>query len=110
MLRSLARYAALLSLTSCVAPVGVEGVSVPPDSAKICARHCDTIGMRLSAVAIMANNVGCVCQPNEPAKPAEPAPQARAGEEFQRGNINGMATVLMRSVEEQARRVRSVSY
>jgi hypothetical protein len=105
---SFARIAALLCLTGCVAPVGVEGVSVPPDSAKICAKHCDTIGMRLSAVAIMANNVGCVCQPNEPVK-TEATPQARAEEELQRGNAIGMASVLMRSVEEQTRRVRSRS-
>src|SRR5262249_434443 len=57
-----------LSLTACMAPVGTSGmVSVPPDAAQSCAQHCQTIGMRLTAVAIMANNVGCVCQSPAPA-------------------------------------------
>jgi hypothetical protein len=59
---------AALSLTACMAPVGTSGViSVPPDAAQTCAQHCQTIGMRLTAVAIMANNVGCVCQSPAPA-------------------------------------------
>src|SRR4029453_9367487 len=59
---------AALSLTACMAPVGTSGVvSVPPDAAQSCAQHCQTIGMRLTAVAIMANNVGCVCQYPAPA-------------------------------------------
>jgi hypothetical protein len=59
---------AALSLTACMAPVGTSGiVSVPPDAAQSCAQHCQTIGMRLTAVAIMANNVGCVCQSPAPA-------------------------------------------
>jgi len=63
---------AALSLTACMAPVGTSGViSVPPDAAQTCARHCQTIGMRLTAVAIMANNVGCVCQNPGPAGSAE---------------------------------------
>jgi hypothetical protein len=53
---------AVLPLTGCVATVGVSQVSIPANSAQICDRHCQTIGMRLSAVAIMAENVGCVCQ------------------------------------------------
>ena len=57
-----------LSLTACMAPVGTSGVvHVPPDAAQSCAQHCQTIGMRLTAVAIMANNVGCVCQSPAPA-------------------------------------------
>jgi len=59
---------AALSLTACMAPVGTSGVVyVPPDAAQSCAQHCQTIGMRLTAVAIMANNVGCVCQSPTPA-------------------------------------------
>jgi hypothetical protein len=61
--RDLSLVLAALSLTACMAPVGTSGViSVPPDAAQSCAHHCQTIGMRLTAVAIMANNVGCVCQ------------------------------------------------
>ena len=54
---------AMLPLSACMATVGVDARSIPPDAAQTCARHCQTIGMRLSAVAIMAENVGCVCQP-----------------------------------------------
>src|SRR5215475_1105037 len=62
---------AALSLTACMAPVGTSGVvSVPPDAAQSCAQHCQAIGMRLTAEAIMANNVGCICQPPAPAGPA----------------------------------------
>ena len=66
--RELSFVLATLSLTACMAPVGTSGViSVPPDAAQSCAQHCQTIGMRLTAVAIMANNVGCVCQSPAPA-------------------------------------------
>ncbi|MCC7542942.1 MAG: hypothetical protein IT379_42395 [Deltaproteobacteria bacterium] len=52
-----------ISLGACMAPVGTGGVvSVPSDAATQCESHCASIGLRLGAVAIMANNVGCVCQ------------------------------------------------
>jgi hypothetical protein len=72
---------AALSLTACMAPVGTSGiVSVPPDAAQSCAQHCQTIGMRLTAVAIMANNVGCVCQSPAPAgSPAGSSSRADPG-------------------------------
>ena len=68
---------AALSLAGCMATVGVNNVSIPPDAALTCGRHCQTIGMRLSAVAIMANNVGCVCQ-----TAAEPRASAEAAGQF----------------------------
>ena len=56
----------LLLLTSllpaCTAHVGAETVQIPSNSASICARQCRSIGLQVTAVAIMANNVGCVCQ------------------------------------------------
>lgn len=68
---------AVLSLSACMATVGVDARSIPPDAGQTCARHCQTIGMRLSAVAIMAENVGCVCQPA-----AAPVASAEAAGEF----------------------------
>jgi hypothetical protein len=59
---SLGLLLAVLPLGACMAPVGVSGRTIPTNAAKICAGHCRTIGMTLSAVAIMAENVGCVCQ------------------------------------------------
>jgi hypothetical protein len=77
----------VVPLGACVAPVGVSNVSIPKDAAETCARHCRTIGMRLTAVAIMAQNVGCVCQGG-----AEPA---TGGDEV--GELStpaaGMATI-----------------
>jgi hypothetical protein len=79
------------SLPACVATVGVQGMSIPSDAAQTCAKHCQTIGMRLSAVAIMAENVGCVCQfPSEPKASAEAAGQFGAP-------IGGMAAVVMQT-------------
>ncbi len=54
---------ATLPFAACEAMVGVaNNVSIPRNAASVCAGHCQSIGMRLSAVAIMANNIGCVCQ------------------------------------------------
>jgi hypothetical protein len=86
-----------LALVSCVAPVGVSNVSVPPDAAKTCASHCESIGLRLSAVAIMANNVGCVCD----AKSASPNAQTAQDS----SPAAGMATLVVQ--EEEARQARA---
>src|SRR5262245_64914470 len=82
---------ATLSLTACMAPVGTSGaVSVPPDAAQSCAQHCQTIGMRLTAVAIMANNVGCVCQsPTPPGSSSRAAPGSTGRRSF---SVNEGAT------------------
>jgi hypothetical protein len=53
------------------------------------------MGLRLSAVAIMANHVGCVCQPG----PTAPQGPGASGE--QSVGASGMATLLM--LEEQER-------
>ena len=104
-----------LSLTACMAPVGTSGmVSVPPDAAQSCAQHCQTIGMRLTAVAIMANNVGCVCQSPAPAgSPAGSSSRADPGSTDRRlfglnvgatesaTTTAGMATILMEQERQQ---------
>jgi hypothetical protein len=80
-----------------MAPVGSE-LSVPPDAAQTCAEHCESIGMRLSAVAIMASNVGCVCQGGKTTAGSEgnAAESATAAA--------GMATILMQqAAAENAR-------
>ena len=106
---------AALSLTACMAPVGTSGViSVPPDAAQTCAQHCQTIGMRLTAVAIMANNVGCVCQyPAPVGSAATSSSRAAPGSADRRSfGVNegatesatttaGMATILMEQERQQ---------
>jgi hypothetical protein len=53
--------------------------------------------MRLSAVAIMANNVGCVCQ-YPSGQPAAPAAIDETG-----SSTAGMATIMLQQQEETAR-------
>lgn len=75
---------------NCQAPVG-SAREVPPDAADTCAEHCQTVGMRLTAVAIMASNVGCICQ-HGGEKGAAPGGEASAA---------GMATIML---QEEAQR------
>jgi hypothetical protein len=96
--------AALLACSGCDAPVGTHGaVNVPSDSAQICENHCASIGLGLSAVAIMANNVGCVCQPKAPDGGTKPADSTPEDAEKQANNAltAGMATLML---QEEARR------
>src|SRR5262245_27685538 len=92
------------SLTGCEATVGAAGVvSVPPNSAAICAGHCHSIGLQLSAVAIMASNVGCVCQrPGTP--PQSPTAAGETGTP-----IGGMTALLMQQAADEARRRQAYS-
>jgi hypothetical protein len=40
-----------------------SGAKLPPDSAAECGNLCASIGLSLSAVVVVQNSVGCVCQP-----------------------------------------------
>lgn len=81
-----------LSSAGCAAAVGTSGVMyVPKDAATTCASHCDSIGMQLGSVVIMANNVGCVCN----AKDAPAASSAAAG---------GVAALMMDDDERRQQR------
>jgi hypothetical protein len=80
--------AAALLITGCrgTARVGVgERMDIPRDSAGQCTRLCDSIGLGLDSVVVMASNVGCVCRA-APAPGAAPAASASAG---------GMAAILI---------------
>lgn len=90
-LRAAVLVVALLSV-GCVAPVGASDTKIPKDGASQCASQCAEMGLRLSAVAIMANNVGCVCQP-------PPSGQASRGENAV--GPAGMATLLMLEQQRQ---------
>ncbi|MGH1343518.1 MAG: hypothetical protein ACRBN8_18300 [Nannocystales bacterium] len=82
--------ALLAGLTGCPAVVGTSGLTtVPPDAGKTCTTHCNTIGMDLGAVAIMANNVGCVCQPRTTQADASAAVSA------------GMVTIMIQRQQEE---------
>ena len=84
----------VVPLAGCMAPVGVSnGWTVPNDAGNVCTQQCRTIGMNLSAVAIMANNIGCVCQTG-----AGSAPVATTGA----SSAAGMATISMLNAQQQA--------
>ena len=95
MLNRLLRTLLLVApLAGCgVAPVGVSGaISIPHDARNVCSQQCGTIGMNLSAVAIMANNIGCVCQTGAGAPPVATTGASSAA---------GMATISMLEEQEQ---------
>ncbi len=37
-------------------------MNIPPDAANQCKSQCESVGLELSAVAIMAGTIGCVCE------------------------------------------------
>ena len=51
----------LVSLVACQAALPAN--SVPREAAGECAKHCGTLGMTLSAMVVIANMTGCVCEP-----------------------------------------------
>jgi hypothetical protein len=82
-----------LLVAACSATVGTGGiVSVPSDSQDTCKTDCSDIGMTLASVVIMANQVGCVCNPKGGTTSHDQAAAAAGG---------GMAAVL---AEEEAQR------
>ncbi len=53
----------LVLVAGCVTTPPVRGgLKLPPDSAVECERLCASIGLSLSAVVVVQNSVGCVCQ------------------------------------------------
>jgi hypothetical protein len=83
----------VVSLAGCVAPVGVSSAfSIPNDAGNVCSQQCRTIGMNLSAVAIMANNIGCVCQTRSATPPVATSAASSAA---------GMATITMLNQQQQ---------
>ena len=81
------------SVAGCTAPVG-SSLRVPSDAADTCRRLCGGIGLELSAVAIMANNVGCVCEEHRQTSRSSAATHREAV-------TGGMATILL---QEESRR------
>lgn len=82
----------LAFLSGCPATVGKTGlVQIPSDAAQTCSSLCSEIGLELSAVAIMASNVGCVCQP------ATTTPSARSAT----GIAGGMTTIMLEEQRSQ---------
>ncbi len=92
----------LLLLTSllpaCTAHVGAETVRIPSNSASTCAHQCRSIGLQVTAVAIMANNVGCVCQHRSQASvDSDLVAQSST-------TAAGMSTIMMQDAAQDAQR------
>src|ERR1700752_4046386 len=79
------------SIAGCMAPVG-SSLRVPSDARDTCRRLCAGIGLQMSAVAIMASNVGCVCQEHRQGS------QSAADRE---AVTAGMATILLEEEEQR---------
>ncbi len=82
-------FLGLVATMGCAAKVGVENRTIPTDSASTCAVQCESIGLELSAVALMAETIGCICQ----ASAAEASEQSAAVSA-------GMATIMIQAAEE----------
>jgi hypothetical protein len=79
-------FVGALSIAGCVPPpaaVSSQGFQALRDAATTCKAQCESIGMALGSVVIIANNVGCVCS----AKGAPAAPAA--------GAAGGMAVLML---------------
>ena len=84
----------VLAYGACTAPVG-SNLEVPSNATSTCETHCRSIGLELSAVAIMANNVGCVCQ-----RARSPQLTSDGGESV----TAGMATIMLQQEEQERSR------
>ena len=57
---------ALLLTSACTTAAPVHGLfSLEKDAGVQCKKHCGDLDMRMSAVVIIANMTGCVCEPLE---------------------------------------------
>lgn len=100
--------AVFLLVAACTTPakVGVgRAIEVPQDSAARCSAMCESIGLTLDSVVVMASNVGCVCRKAAEANPSTPTVSGVAGA------TGGMAAILLQAErktqeEEQQRRRR----
>ena len=78
-------------------------LSVPKDTPEVCTQHCDSMGMRLAAVVLIANSEGCVCEPRD-ASPATPRAGAAAAGITPILAAASAAAVHRQQQEEQRRR------
>jgi hypothetical protein len=107
MTRALSVFTALLVsslLVGCMpAPVGAAGFSsVPTDGASQCADQCGKMGLRLSAVAVMANHVGCVCE--VPPAGGQVAPASAGKQSLAPAGMATLALLAQAQADEEQRR------
>jgi hypothetical protein len=90
--------ALLVALAGCPrAPVGVENVELPADSAATCQAQCGKVGLRMQSLVIMANYVGCVCAP------ADDVERPSAGAGAAGGGLAAIMVLQQQQAAEQQR-------
>ncbi len=95
--------ACLLPLACTTASVGVGNsvlLQVPSDGVAQCDSQCGTMGLRTTAVVVMAGRIGCVCESAGAAARTDEESAALAG---------GMAAVVQQEQEEERRRQRAAA-
>lgn len=85
-----------LLVIGCAASVGVQDNTIPHDAAQTCENQCQRIGLQMSAVALMAETVGCVCRRADSDAPSESAAASAAG----------MATIVLQQAQHQQQQQR----
>lgn len=75
----------------CAANVGVENAKIPSNAARTCESQCQHIGLTMTAVAMMADTVGCICQP-----PAATSSRDNAG-----ATAAGMSTIMLQRERQE---------
>src|SRR5690349_10974924 len=85
----------VMATAGCTAKVGAQEKTIPSDAAGTCEAQCQQIGLHMTAVAIMAETLGCVCQATDAG--GAPGAAGNAG-----ATSAGMATIMFQ--EAAARR------
>ena len=84
---------ALLLGSACTTTAPVKGVTLERDTGAQCTRHCGDLDMRMSAVVIIANLTGCVCEPRE----------IKTGQSGGASANSGGAVAMLMAAQEQQR-------
>lgn len=62
-MRTLRLLLSIAALSSACATNKATHLPLPKERATECRTHCDALEMKLAAVVVIANSVGCVCEP-----------------------------------------------
>ena len=79
-----------LLLAGCAARPVNTFTTIPKDTTNVCTSLCDSIGLHLTSVVVVASEVGCVCE--TPASAGKPAGASAAA---------GGAVIAVRAAERQ---------
>lgn len=100
-MKTILSVAGLLLLLAACAPGQPTAASVPRERRTQCAVACRDIDMKLSAVVVMANQVGCVCEPDNKLQPAEETVSGASA-------AGGMVAILIAEQQQQTYRTTTV--